>query len=59
MNATPRIDVEIVQSNAPSGGVGEAGTAGLGAAFANAIFAATGKRVDTLPVRPDQLKEGA
>lgn len=59
MNATPRIDVEIVQSGAPSGGVGEAGTAGFGAAFANAIFAATGKRVDTLPVRPDQLKESA
>lgn len=57
MNEAPRIDVEIVSSNEAPGGIGEPGTAGLGAAFANAIFAATGKRLYEFPARPEQLKQ--
>ena len=42
-----------------TGGVGEAGAAGVGAAFVNAIYAATGRRLYTLPAKPDLLKIAA
>jgi isoquinoline 1-oxidoreductase beta subunit len=42
-----------------TGGVAEAGTAGMGAAFVNAIYAATGRRLYTLPAKPDLLKIAA
>ncbi|MDB6143057.1 MAG: aldehyde dehydrogenase [Pseudomonas sp.] len=56
MNESPAFQVEVVQSTEESGGIGEPGTAGLGAAFVNAVFAATGKRVYELPVDPQLLK---
>ena len=36
-------------------GVGEIGITGTGAAVANAIFHATGKRVRDLPITPEKL----
>jgi xanthine dehydrogenase YagR molybdenum-binding subunit len=36
-------------------GIGEIGITGTGAAVANAIFHATGKRVRDLPITPDKL----
>lgn len=36
-------------------GIGEIGITGAGAAIANAIFHATGKRVRDLPITPDKL----
>ncbi len=45
----PKISVEIVTSNAELGGVGELGTPGIAPAVGNAIFAATGKRLRSLP----------
>jgi len=59
MNEAPRIDVEIVASAEPPGGIGEPGTAGVGAAFVNAVFAATGKRLYDLPARAEQLAKPA
>ncbi|HYL04388.1 MAG TPA: xanthine dehydrogenase family protein molybdopterin-binding subunit [Steroidobacteraceae bacterium] len=46
----PSIEVHLIASSLDPGGVGETGTACVGAALCNAIYAATGKRVRTLPV---------
>ena len=50
MNETPIIDIHIVPSRETPGGMGEPGTSALAPAVTNAIYAATGKRVRTLPV---------
>jgi isoquinoline 1-oxidoreductase beta subunit len=47
----PHVEVHIVASTAASGGIGEASTPGIAPAVTNAIFAATGKRVRSLPIR--------
>ncbi|WP_250655102.1 xanthine dehydrogenase family protein molybdopterin-binding subunit [Alkalimarinus coralli] len=52
MNETPEIDVHIVDSNESPSGVGEPGVPPLAPAVANAIFAATGQRLRSLPLRP-------
>ncbi len=46
----PHIDTYLIASAESPSGVGEAGTACIAAAVCNAVFAATGKRVRTLPV---------
>jgi isoquinoline 1-oxidoreductase beta subunit len=49
-NETPVVEVHIVKSAEPPGGMGEPGTAAVAPAITNAIYAATGKRIRTLPV---------
>jgi isoquinoline 1-oxidoreductase beta subunit len=51
MNEMPKIEVHIVESNEKSGGVGEPGTPPIAPAIANALFAATGRRLRQLPLR--------
>jgi isoquinoline 1-oxidoreductase subunit beta len=46
----PRVEAHLVASGEAPGGVGETGTVGAAAALCNAIYAATGKRIRTLPV---------
>jgi isoquinoline 1-oxidoreductase beta subunit len=56
MPESPAVEVYIVNSHDDPGGIGEPGTAGIAPALANAVFAATGKRVRKLPIG-EQLKK--
>jgi isoquinoline 1-oxidoreductase subunit beta len=56
MNEMPLIDVHIVKSSEPPGGIGEPGTSALVPAVFNAVYAATGVRLRKPPINPDLLK---
>ena len=57
-DAPPVIEVHIVPSAEPPGGCGELGVPPAAPAVANAIFAATGKRIRRLPIRAADLHPG-
>ena len=50
MDETPPIEVHLVDSSEKPGGLGETGTAAAFPALANAVFAASGKRLRRLPL---------
>lgn len=52
MHEMPLIDVHLVKSAGPPGGVGEIGVPPIAPAVVNAVFAATGKPVRKLPFQP-------
>ncbi len=52
----PRVELVLVPTGGFWGGHGEPGILPFQAAVLNAVFAATGKRVRTLPIRPGDLK---
>jgi isoquinoline 1-oxidoreductase beta subunit len=54
-DAPRQVDVHIIPSDAPPGGVGEPGLPPILPALTNAIFAATGKRVRELPIAKTKL----
>jgi CO/xanthine dehydrogenase Mo-binding subunit len=51
----PEIKVHLIENHGPPGGLGEAGTSLIGPALANAVFAATGKRLRRLPIKSKDL----
>jgi isoquinoline 1-oxidoreductase beta subunit len=58
MDEAPRVEVQVVESPESPGGIGEAGTSVVVPAVMNAIFAATGQRLRSLPIDRAQLKSG-
>jgi len=59
INEAPEIEVHVIKSSEPPGGMGEAGTSGIVPAVANAVFAATGKRLRKMPIDSNVLKQPA
>jgi len=57
INEAPAIEVHVIKSSEPPGGMGEAGTSGIVPAVANAVFAATGKRLRKMPIDANMLKQ--
>jgi isoquinoline 1-oxidoreductase beta subunit len=57
LDEAPAVEVHIVQSFEPPGGMGETGTSAIVPAVTNAIFAATGKRLRKLPIDTTALKQ--
>jgi len=52
----PKVEVHIVKSGADPGGIGEPPVPPVAPAVANAVFAATGGRVRSLPMTPEKVK---
>ncbi len=57
MDEMPVVEVYIVDSKEAPGGVGEPGVPPIAPAVCNAVFAATGKRIRSLPIRAADLKK--
>jgi isoquinoline 1-oxidoreductase beta subunit len=56
INEAPVVEVYLTPSHEAPGGIGEPGTACIAPAMANAVFAATGKRLRKLPLKPEWLR---
>ena len=55
MRDMPQVETFIMENSFPPGGIGEAGVPPIAPAVANAIYAATGKRIRHLPIRYEDL----
>jgi isoquinoline 1-oxidoreductase beta subunit len=55
MNEMPKVEVYVVPSTEVPRGMGEPAVPPVAPAVCNAIFAATGKRIRKIPVRPEDL----
>jgi isoquinoline 1-oxidoreductase subunit beta len=58
INEAPAIEFHLVRNGEAPGGIGEPGTSIAAPALANALFAATGVRLRSLPVDRKQLASG-
>lgn len=57
LNEVPPIETHIINSGESPGGLGEVSTVIIAPAVVNAIFAASGKRLRSLPIDPAELKQ--
>jgi len=55
MNEMPKIEVYVVDSKETPTGMGEPAVPPVAPAICNAIFAATGKRIRHMPIKPEDL----
>jgi isoquinoline 1-oxidoreductase beta subunit len=58
MNQTPPIDVHLIRNGEAPGGIGETGTTAAVPALRNAIYAATGVALRSMPIDRSLLKAG-
>jgi isoquinoline 1-oxidoreductase beta subunit len=56
-NEMPELDVHLIDSAEPPGGIGEPSVAVVAPAIGNAIFAATGRRLRRLPITGQSLSK--
>ena len=56
MNEAPQIETHFIASELPPGGFGETAVPPVAPAVANAVFAATGKRIRRLPITPAKVR---
>jgi isoquinoline 1-oxidoreductase beta subunit len=54
-NEMPEVDVHLIDSSEAPGGIGEPSVAVVAPAVCNAIFAATGRRLRSLPIAGQNL----
>jgi isoquinoline 1-oxidoreductase beta subunit len=59
IDEVPVVETHLIKNAEAPGGIGEAPTAIVSAAVTNAIFAATGKRLRSLPIDPNSLKSSS
>jgi isoquinoline 1-oxidoreductase beta subunit len=59
IDEVPAVETHLIKNAEAPGGVGEAPTAIVSAAVTNAIFAATGKRLRSLPIDTNSLKSSS
>jgi isoquinoline 1-oxidoreductase beta subunit len=59
IDEVPVVETHLIKNAEPPGGIGEAPTAIVSAAVTNAIFAATAKRLRSLPIDTDSLKSSS
>jgi isoquinoline 1-oxidoreductase beta subunit len=52
---TPDIEVRVIATSNPPGGIGEVGLPPVAPAIANAVATLTGARVRQLPMLPDRV----
>ncbi len=56
INEMPKVEVHLIASSAAPSGIGEPGVPPLAPAMANAVAAATGKRIRNLPINTEELR---